>query len=350
MKRSEDAISLLKSLISSPSTSGEEEGTANLIEEFLHTHGIKTFRRGHNVLAFSGGGSSRPTVLLCSHHDTVRPNKGYTRDPYQAEVLDGKLYGLGSNDAGGALVSLIAAYIVLSEENLPFQLALACVAEEETSGPNGVTSILEELPPIDLAIVGEPTKMQMATAEKGLLVIDGSTNGVPGHSAHEGTINPIYLASSDVLAIQNHEFAKTSPLLGPTRASVTVIQAGTQHNQVPAQCTYVIDVRINEQYSNEEVFDKLQQLVEGDLRPRSFRLKSSGLPEDHPILNTARKLDIPTFGSGTLSDQALLPYPSIKIGPGDTLRSHTADEFIYLHEIEQGIDRYIEILRNYEPL
>lgn len=349
MNLSEDAISLLKSLISTPSISGQEEGTASLIEQFLQKHGIATRRHGHNVLAFSEEGTNKPSVLLCSHHDTVRPNKGYTRDPHLAEIMDDKLYGLGSNDAGGALVSLIATYISLCEEDLPFQLVLACVAEEETSGPNGVTSILEQLPPIDLAIVGEPTQMQMATAEKGLMVIDGCTNGVPGHAAHKGTTNPIYLACEDALAIQRHEFAKASSLLGPTRASVTVIHAGTQHNQVPAQCEYVIDVRVNDRYTNEEVFDELQAIVQGDLRPRSFRLKSSGLPTNHPILEVATKLDIHTFGSGTMSDQALLPYPSIKIGPGDTLRSHMANEFIYIHEVESAVARYIEIIRNYQP-
>ncbi len=350
MSKAAKSIALLENLISLPSFSGSEESTADLLESYLQSEGLSTERHHQNILVRTSRRSDdRPNLLLCSHHDTVKPNKGYTKNPFEPTTVDDKLYGLGSNDAGGCLVSLIAAFLELRHEPLPCNLILACVAEEEISGKKGISTILDRLPTIDLAIVGEPTRMQMAIAEKGLMVVDGLCQGVPGHAAHGNTVNPIYAASQDALTIQKHKFSKTSDLLGPTMANVTVINSGSQHNQVPAQCSYVIDVRINELYSHEEVLTELKALVQGNLTARSMRLRASGLPTDHPILDVAEALQIKTFGSGTLSDQALMPFPSIKIGPGDSLRSHMADEFIYLHEIETGIERYVEIIRKYQP-
>ncbi len=346
------AISLLKDLIATPSFSREEEGTAQLLFDFLKDHSIACERIKHNVLAKSQRWDPvKPTVLLCSHHDTVKPNAGYTLDPFVPIQKNGKLFGLGSNDAGGPLVALIAAFIEIeqSQAELPFNLILAAVGEEEISGPNGVAHLVGLLPDIDLAIVGEPTSLRIAVAEKGLMVIDGTAKGIPGHAAHENTKNPIYIAASDIHKIQTYEFDRISPFLQKTKASVTLINAGTQHNQVPARCDFVIDVRVNELYTNQEVFELLQSLVESDLKARSFRLSASGIARNHSIWDTIDHLGLETFGSPTLSDQALIPYPSIKIGPGDTLRSHKADEFIYEQEITEGIATYLDILHHYQP-
>ena len=348
----DDSISLLQKLIATPSISGSENQTADLIVDFLNMY-LADFRRiKNNIVAKSvNWDEGKPTVLLCSHHDTVKPNSGYTLDPFSPIMKEGKLYGLGSNDAGGPLVSMIAAFLHLqqSEVVLPFNIILALVAEEEISGPNGIACLISQLPPIDLAIVGEPTSLRMAVAEKGLMVIDGISEGIPGHAAHENTLNPIYQATEDILKIRSLVFDRTSPFLGNTKASVTQINAGTQHNQVPAKCQFVIDVRVNELYSNQEVFELLQSKVGSTLTARSFRLSASGLPKDHAFWKTISALQITTFGSPTLSDQALIPFPSIKIGPGDTLRSHKADEYIYIQEILDGIQLYIDILNHYQP-
>lgn len=343
-----DAVDLLKSLISIPSFSREESGTADLIENFLIGKGILTRRSGNNVWACAAPfDPAKPSILLNSHHDTVKPNTGYTRNPFLPEEEEGKLFGLGSNDAGGALVSLIAAFLYFSKRELPFNLYIAATAEEEISGREGIESILGQLPEFELAIVGEPTKMQMAVAEKGLLVIDAYTYGKSGHAAREEGENALYKALDDLQRIKSYNFERLSPFLGPTKVTATVIRSGEQHNVVPDLCTYTLDVRVTDSYTLEEALEELKTVLNAELKPRSLRLKSSKTPQDHKIFDVVQELGIPTYGSPTLSDQALIPYPSVKIGPGDSARSHTADEFIFLEEIKEGIKIYIEILEAY---
>ncbi len=343
-----DAIALLKQLISTPSFSKEEDGTAAFIEQFLSSKGANPQRQGNNVWAFASPfRSDLPSIWLNSHHDTVKPNTGYTQDPFSPIEKDGKLYGLGSNDAGGPLVALIATFCYFIGKDLPFNLLLVASAEEEISGSNGISSLLGLLPPAELVLVGEPTQLKLAIAEKGLLVIDGSMTGKAGHAAREEGINAIYLALNDLEKVKNYKFSKVSPFLGPTKVSCTVIQAGEQHNLVPDICHYVLDVRVNELYTHEEVLDELKVALDATLVPRSMRLRSSCLPEGHLLYEVGKSLGLETFGSPTLSDQALIPYPSAKIGPGDSARSHTADEFIFIQEVEDGISRYISILETY---
>ena len=343
-----EAIALLKQLIAIPSFSKEEKGTAELIEQFLFAKGASPHRQGNNVWAFASPFQANlPTIWLNSHHDTVKPNTGYTQDPFSPIEKDGKLFGLGSNDAGGPLVAMIATFSYFLGKELPFNLLLVASAEEEISGSNGISSLLGILPTAELVLVGEPTQLRLAIAEKGLLVIDGLVTGKAGHAAREEGINSIYLALADLEKVKNFKFAKESPFLGPTKVSCTVIQAGDQHNMVPELCRYVLDVRVNELYTHEEVLEELKAVLSANLIPRSTRLRSSYLPEGHLLHEVAKNLGLESFGSPTLSDQALIPYPSAKIGPGDSARSHTADEFIYIHEIQDGIARYISILETY---
>ena len=288
---------------------------------------------------------SKKTILLNSHHDTVKPNKGYTRNPLSPDVEDGKLYGLGSNDAGGCLVSLLATFSYFySRENLNYNFVLVASAEEENSGPNGLNSMLKLIPEIDFAIVGEPTLMQLAIAEKGLMVLNCEAKGTAGHAAHGIGDNAIYNAIEDIRWFQTYEFPKVSETLGKVKMTVTQIEAGNQHNVIPSNCKYVVDVRVTDAYSNQEVFEIIQSNVSSEVCPRSLRLNSSSIPKDHPIVRTGLKLGRETYGSPTLSDQAVLNCPSLKLGPGQSLRSHTADEFIYVFEIEEGIDLYIKLL------
>ncbi len=346
-----DHLTLLQQLISTPSLSRQEGGTADLIADFLTDHGITARRHLHNVWATSRNWrEGRPTVLLNSHHDTVRAAAGYTRDPYSPDIEDGKLYGLGSNDAGGALVSLIAAFLVLENDPaLTCNLVLAATAEEEISGPNGIAALLPLLPPSDYGIVGEPTLLDLAVAERGLVVIDGETRGQSGHAARQEGINALYLALDDVAAIRDHHFVRPSERLGPTSAAVTVLASGTQHNVVPDRCTFTVDLRVNEAYTNAEAVAELQSVCRHALlTPRSLRLQSSGIAIDHPLVRAARaaRPEARLYGSPTLSDQALLHFPTLKVGPGDSARSHTADEFIYLTEIEAAVEFYTSLLRN----
>ncbi|WP_026333737.1 MULTISPECIES: M20 family metallo-hydrolase [Rhodonellum] len=344
----EEAIALLKSLIETVSFSKEEEKSADLIQDFFEQRGIITKRENNNVIVFNKFFDPlKPSILLNSHHDTVKPNAGYTKDPFKAIVEDGKLFGLGSNDAGGCLVSLIAAFLVYYDQDLPYNLVMAATAEEEISGQNGIESILSQLPEFELAIVGEPTLLQMAVAEKGLMVIDAEVKGMAGHAARNEGDNAIYKALDDLNLIRSYKFQKISPYLGETKVTATILQAGSQHNVVPDICRYTLDVRITDSYTLEEILAELKQNLSATLTPRSMRLKSSHIPENHPILAVGKSMNMDQYGSPTLSDQALIPYPSVKIGPGDSARSHSPDEFIFLEEIQNGIKVYVELLDRY---
>lgn len=342
----DDSIELLKELIRIPSFSREEDKTAMVIEAFLQGKGIKTHRKLNNVWAYNKNfDAAKPTILLNSHHDTVKPNSGYTRDGFSPDIEEGILYGLGSNDAGGCLVSLIAAFLhFYGQPDLKYNLCVALTAEEEISGQNGLESILPELGELEFAIVGEPTLMNMAIAEKGLMVIDCTAHGKAGHAAREEGDNAIYNALKDIEWFKNYEFAKKSELFGPVKMSVTIIEAGSQHNVVPATCKFTVDVRVTDAYRNEEVLRIIRQNVSCDVNPRSTRLKASSISKDHAIVKAGLALGRETYGSPTTSDQALLDIPSLKMGPGDSARSHMANEFIYIDEIKEGISLYIELL------
>jgi acetylornithine deacetylase len=341
-----EAIELLQKLISKQSFSGEENETALLIMQYFSHHEISFESDKHNVWAKNKHfNPSKKTILLNSHHDTVKPNKGYTRNPLSPDIEDGKLYGLGSNDAGGCLVSLLATFTYFyNRDDLKYNFVIVTSAEEENSGPNGLNSMLKIIPEIDFAIVGEPTLMQLAIAEKGLMVLNCEAKGTAGHAAHGIGDNAIYNAIKDINWFQNFEFPKVSKTLGNVKMTVTQIEAGHQHNVIPTSCKYVVDVRVTDAYSNQEVFDIIQSNVNSEVCPRSLRLNSSSIPKEHPIVQAGIKLGRETYGSPTLSDQAVLSCPSLKLGPGQSLRSHTADEFIYINEIEEGIDLYIKIL------
>jgi acetylornithine deacetylase len=342
------AIRLLKQLIALPSVSREEDKTAEAVFDFLVSEGVSPERRGNNVWVKSILSERLPTILLNSHHDTVKPAASWTRDPFFPEEKDGKIYGLGSNDAGGALVSLIAAFLALKEDlHRPYNLILAATAEEEVSGKNGVESILPALGPLDLALVGEPTRMQMAVAEKGLMVLDCKVAGVSGHAARNEGVNAIYQAIPDIEWFRSFRFPKNSDLLGPVKMSVTQINAGTQHNVVPDVCSYVVDVRTNECYKNTEVLEIIREhMNNSEVIPRSTRINSSMIAPDHPLVKKGTSLGLSCFGSPTTSDQALIPCTSLKIGPGDSARSHAADEYILADEIREGIRLYIQLLSN----
>lgn len=342
------AIELLKQLIETPSFSKEEDETATIIEQWLAAFNIKTNRNKNNIWAINKYfDETKPTILLNSHHDTVKPNKAYTNDPFKAIEKDGKLFGLGSNDAGGCLVSLMSLFVHFYDKKvLHYNLIIAATAEEEISGKNGIASLLDLLPPIDFAVVGEPTEMQLAIAEKGLMVIDAYAEGVSGHAAHENTENAIYNALEDIDWIKNYIFQKVSKELGKVKISVTQINAGSQHNVFPAECHFVMDVRINDAYQNKEVFDIINQHTNSKLEPRSFRLNSSSIGINHPIVKAGIALGRDTYGSPTISDQAFLTCPSLKLGPGVSTRSHSADEFIKISEIEEAINLYFNIFNN----
>ena len=342
----DDSVDLLRKLISISSLSKEEMQTATVIEQFLQDRGVKTHRTVNNVWAYNEHfDSKKPTILLNSHHDTVKPNPGYSNDPLAADIIDGKLFGLGSNDAGGCLVSLIAAFLHFhGQENLKYNLCFAATAEEEISGKNGIELVIPEFGLLEFAIVGEPTLMDLAIAERGLMVLDCVSQGKAGHAAREEGDNAIYKAIKDIEWFRTYEFAKKSSLFGPIKMSVTVIEAGSQHNVVPAVCKFTVDVRVTDAYRNEEVLKIIRQNVNCEVTPRSTRLKSSSISEDHSIVKAGISLGRKTYGSPTTSDQALLDIPSLKIGPGDSARSHMANEFIYVDEIEQGIDLYIQLI------
>ncbi len=343
-----DALVLLCQLIETPSISKEEHATAQLLEEFFAAKHIPTQRLANNVWATNQHYDPlKPTLLLNSHHDTVRPHKGYTLNPLQPLQKDGKLYGLGSNDAGGCLVSLIAAFRYFNNRtDLKYNLIIAATAEEEISGANGIEWLLPHLGSVAVAIVGEPTHMDMAIAEKGLMVLDCTASGVPGHAAHNEGVNAIYNAIDDIQWFRNFAFPEVSDLLGPVKMNVTLIQAGTQHNVIPGECHFVVDVRINEKYTHEQVLTTIREHTNCKVAPRSTRLRSTGIDTNHPLVAAGIAMCLKTFGSSTLSDKSLMPFPAVKMGPGDTLRSHIADEYILTEEIKQGIQVYIHLLNS----
>jgi len=352
MKRQQEltkeAIATLKKLIETQSFSYEEEHTAALIEMWFIANEIDYNRTKNNVWAINKHfDKSKPSLLLNSHHDTVKPNKGYTKNPFKAIVEDGKLYGLGSNDAGGCLVSLIATFTYFYNQNgMKYNLVIVASAEEESSGLNGLNSMLDIIPKIDVAIVGEPTLMNLAVAEKGLVVFDAKVKGTPSHAAHPNDDNAIYNTVEALKWFQEYKFNKTSKVLGDVKLTVTQINAGQQHNAVPSEVDLVVDVRVNDKYTNQEIADIMNTNAPcTSIIPRSLRLNSSSIPIDHELVIAGLALGRSTYGSPTLSDQAVLTCPSLKLGPGDSTRSHTADEFIYLSEIEEGIEIYIQLLK-----
>ncbi|WP_291870678.1 M20/M25/M40 family metallo-hydrolase [Maribacter sp.] len=345
----EKAISLLKKLIRIESFSNEEDKTADAIEAWLTNFSIPFTRENNNVYAKNKHwDDSKPTLLLNSHHDTVKPNKAYTRDPFLPEIIDGKLYGLGSNDAGGCLVSLLAAFThFFQQENLNHNILMVASAEEENAGVNSLRGLLPNLPKIDVAIVGEPTLMNLAIAEKGLIVFDAVVKGTPSHAAHPNDNNSIYNTMEVLKWFKNYRFPKSSEALGDVKLTVTQINAGSQHNVVPAQVQLVIDVRVNDSYSNKEIADILKAEAPCSIQERGLKLNSSKIDKDHALVKSGIALGRETYGSPTLSDQAALTCQSVKLGPGDSTRSHSADEYIYIYEIEEGIDLYIKILNSF---
>ena len=340
-----EAFTLLQLLIGIPSISREEDAAADFLQNYIEESGIMTGRSGNNVWCISPMfDANKPTILLNSHIDTVKPVNGWRKHPFTPKVDNGKLFGLGSNDAGASVVSLFQVYRYLCTTQQSYNLIYLASCEEEVSGKNGIESVLPQLPPIDLGIVGEPTEMQPAIAEKGLMVLDITAYGQSGHAARNEGVNAIYKMLTDIEWFRNYQFEKESHLLGPIKMSVTQINAGTQHNVVPDTCTAVVDIRTNECYSNEELFELIKSHIGSEVKARSFRLNSSSISKKHPVVARAIELGKVPFGSPTLSDQALMSFPSVKIGPGKSSRSHTADEFIMIHEIEEAIRFYIELL------
>lgn len=343
------AVDLLCQLIETQSFSSEEDKTAEIIFNFLKDNGATPQRQDNNVYAIHPGyDESKKTILLNSHHDTVKFGKSWTYDPLKATIEGDRLTGLGSNDAGASAVSLLATFVNYLNEDLPFNLIVAITAEEESSGSLNVGSLLPSLPKIDLGIVGEPTKMDMAIAERGLIVFDVTAKGKTGHAARNEGVNAIYEALDIINWFKTYEFENVSDLLGPVKMTVTQINAGKQHNVVPDECVMVVDCRVNELYTNEQVADTIiKALPQADVKPRSLRLNSSRISIDHPIVQKGIALGCSTYGSPTMSDQTMMPFDTIKIGPGDSARSHTPDEYILISEIEQGIDRYIKLLKDF---
>ena len=346
---SNDAVALLIRLIKTPSLSREEAGTATLIQEFLATHGVAAQRQQNNVWAVSQSfDTAKPTILLNSHHDTVKAGAGWSYGPFEAVLNGDKLIGLGSNDAGASVVSLLAVFLYLQDKPNAFNLICAITAEEEISGANGIRSVLPAFGKIDLGIVGEPTGMNLAIAEKGLIVLDCTAHGKTGHAAREEGENALYKALDDIQWLRGFQFPKVSPLLGPVKITVTQISAGTQHNVVPDRCQFVIDVRTNELYQNQEIIDFLRSKLQSEIMPRSTHLNSSRISENHPLIRKGMAMGKTIYGSPTLSDQSMMPFDTLKMGPGESARSHTPDEFILVSEIRAGIRDYIELLTNFD--
>lgn len=341
----DDAVALLRLLIATPSVSRDEARAADIMEDAMRGYGLSPRREANNVWAIAPWyDAEKPTLLLNAHIDTVKPVSSWTRNPFSPDIEDGRLYGLGSNDCGGGLVALLQAFRHLSAGEQRYNTVYLASAEEEVSGKDGISRALPLLPPISMAIVGEPTAMQPAIAEKGLMVVDATARGVSGHAARNEGRNAIYEALDDLCWLRSYRFEKVSPLLGPTLMSVTVVNAGTQHNVVPDECRFTIDIRTNEHYRNEDVFAFLQSRLKSEIKARSFRLSSSHIGTDNPVVARCMEMGMRPFGSPTLSDQALMRFPSLKLGPGDSARSHSADEYIRINEIKDAIETYIRLL------
>lgn len=341
-----EATGLLQSLIAIPSLSRDEEKAADCLQNYIEMQGMTTGRKGNNVWCLSPMFDlKKPTLLLNSHIDTVKPVSGWRKDPFTPTLEEnGKLYGLGSNDAGASVVSLLQVFLTLCRTTQAYNMIFLASCEEEVSGKGGIECVLPELPPIQFAIVGEPTEMQPAIAEKGLMVLDVTAVGKSGHAARNEGNNAIYKVLDDIAWFRDYRFARESSLLGPVKMSVTMVNAGTQHNVIPDRCTFVVDIRSNECYTNQELFAEIQKHIRCEAQARSFRLSSSHVSPEHPIVQRAVAMGRVPFGSPTLSDQALMPFPSLKMGPGKSSRSHTADEFIFIREIEEAIGMYLELL------
>ena len=344
-----DSIDLLKKMIAIPSHSKEEKAVADMLEKYMKSCCLNTNRKGNNIWAISPNFDlNKPTILLNSHIDTIKPVSGWTINPYDAIESDGKITGLGSNDAGASVVSLLHAFIVLTQKEQSNNLIFLASGEEEISGKNGVESVLPELPPIAFGLVGEPTNMNPAITEKGLMVLDCTVKGKSGHAAREEGDNAIYKAIPCIEWFKRYEFPKQSNLLEKVKMTVTMIQSGTQHNVIPDLCTFTVDVRSNECYSNAEILDIISQNCDCEIKARSTRLSSSSISKNHPVVQRAIMLGKEPFGSPTLSDQALMPFPTLKVGPGDSSRSHAIDEFVKTEEIREAIEIYIRLLDNLE--
>lgn len=339
-----DTIDLLKNMIRIPSFSRDEGAVADFLERWMLTEGFEARRLGNNLWIESGPADGRPTILLNAHIDTVKPASGYTRDPFTPEIEDGCLYGLGSNDDGGSLVALLVTYSRLIQKEQPYRLIFSATAEEEVSGKGGLDLILPELGRIDFGVMGEPTGMRMAVAERGLMVLDCTAYGKSGHAARNEGVNAIYKAIEDIQWFKSHSFDRVSDFLGAVKMSVTQINAGTQHNVVPDKCTFVVDVRPNGMYTNPELLEMIKSSVSCEVKERSTRIGSSHLPMDHPAVVRGLSLGLEPFGSPATSNQALCHFPTLKIGPGDSARSHSADEYIRLDEIADGIETYVALL------
>ena len=340
-----DAVELLKKLIATPSVSRNEKDAADIMEQTIRSYGFEPQREANNIWIIDPHyNESRPTLLLNAHIDTVKPVASWTRDPFSPDVEDGVLYGLGSNDCGGGLCSLLQIFRMLTEKPQHYNLIYLASAEEEVSGKDGITRALPLLPHIDLAIVGEPTGMNPAVAEKGLMVLDVIAHGKSGHAARNEGVNAIYEALDDMRWIRDYKFEKVSEFLGPTKMTLTVVNAGTQHNVIPDKCTMLVDIRTNEFYDNEEVFEFIRQHLKSEVKAHSFRLKSSRIDPEHPLIKKCVAMGMKPFGSPTLSDQALMHFPSFKLGPGESSRSHSANEFIRISEIRDAIAKYETLL------
>lgn len=340
-----DAVELLQHLISTPSISRNEKAAADIMQQQMESYGLAPRREANNLWVLSPDwDAAKPTLLLNAHIDTVKPAASYTRDPYAPTLEDGCLYGLGSNDCGGGLTTLLQAFRWLTLRPQPYNLIYLASAEEEVSGKDGISRVLPLLPKIDVAIVGEPTGMQPAIAEKGLMVLDVIAHGKSGHAARNEGVNAIYEALDDMRWIRDYKFQKVSPFLGPTKMTLTVINAGTQHNVIPDTCTMLVDIRTNEYYTNEEVYEFVKEHLKSEVHAHSFRLHSSHIAPEHPLIKKCVSMGMTPYGSPTLSDQALMSFPSFKLGPGESARSHSADEFIRIDEMRHAFETYQELL------